>query len=104
MNIHSTNDGLDDYRVLPINKEPVIIDGPGIYICRNGTRVSIHEVKPYVDPKGEFDRLEVTAFEAKGAFERMFRGKMRFRGLDAWHVSGRYKPVTISNWDIVSKE
>lgn len=90
--------------ILSINKEPVIIDGPGIYICRNGTRVCIHEIKPFVDPAGKVDRLEVTAFEAKGAFERMYRGKMRFMGFDAWHVSGRYKPVVASNWDIVSKE
>lgn len=106
MNINSTDDGLDDYRmnILPINKEPVIIDGPGIYICRNGTRVHIHEIKSFVDPKREFDRLEVLAFEAKGAFERMYRGKMRFRGWDAWHVSGRYTGAKESQRDIVSKE
>lgn len=90
--------------ILSINLQPVIIDGPGIYLCRNGTRVCIHEIKPFVDPAGKVDRLEVTAFEAKGAFERMYRGKMRFMGFDAWHVSGRYKPVVASNWDIVSKE
>lgn len=90
--------------ILSINTWPVIIDGPGIYLCRNGTRACIHEIKPFVDPKGKVDRREVTAFEAKGAFERMFRGKMRFRGLDAWHTSGRYKGARPSQWDIVSKE
>lgn len=90
--------------ILPINKEPVIIDGPGIYRLRNGGRALIHAVEPYVDPLGEVDRLEVTAFEAKGSVEAMFRGRLRFRGLQCWHVSGRSKPVTISNWDIVSKE
>lgn len=90
--------------ILPINKEPVIIDGPGIYRLRNGGRARIYDVKPYVDPKGEFDRLEVTAFEAKGWVERMFRGRLCFRGLDAWHVSGRRMPVTEDPRDIVSKE
>ncbi len=90
--------------ILSINTWPVIIDGPGIYLCRNGTRVCIHEIKPFVDPAGKVDRLDVTACETKGAFERMYRGKMRFMGFDAWHVSGRYKPVVASNWDIVSKE
>ena len=90
--------------ILSINTWPVIIDEPGIYTCRNGTRVCVHEIKPFVDPKGKVDRLEVMAFEAKGAFERMFRGKMRFRGLDAWHVSGRYVAIKESQWDIVSKE
>lgn len=87
------------------NKLPVIITGPGLYVCRNGKRVKIHAVELYNDPKGEFDRLEVTAFEAKGAIEKMFRGKMSFRGLDAWHVSGRYKAWgEESPHDIVSKE
>ena len=91
--------------ILPINKEPVIIDGPGIYRMRDGTRARINAVKPFVDPAGKVDRLEVTAFEAKGAFEREFRGKKQFRGLKIWHVSGRYTGGTKeSNWDIVSKE
>ncbi|QYW06446.1 hypothetical protein uan_034 [Pseudomonas phage UAntarctica] len=91
-------------RVLEINKRPIIIDGPGIYICRNGVRAYIDEVVLFVDPKGEVDRLEVTAFEAKGATERMFRGKMRFRCRDLWHISGRNQILRESAWDIVSKE
>lgn len=91
--------------ILSINTWPVIIDGPGIYRMRDGTRARIHEIKPFVDPAGKVDRLEVLAFEAKGAFERMFRGKPRFRGLKIWHVSGRYTGgAKESKWDIVSKE
>lgn len=90
--------------ILSINTWPVVIDGPGIYLCRNGTRACIHEIKPFLDPAGKVDRREVTAFEAKGAFERMYRGKMRFRGLEGWHVSGRYRGAKESQWDIVSKE
>lgn len=87
-----------------LNKLPVVIDGPGIYTLRNGGRACIHEVKPFVDPRGLVTREEVTAFEAKGSIERTFRGKMRFMGLDSWHVSGRRLPVTESLYDIVSKE
>lgn len=84
------------------NKLPVVITGPGEYLMRNGGKALIHEVKEYEDPKGEFTRLEVTAFEAKGAPYKMFRGKMRARGLYIWHVSGRYSVFSDSAWDIVA--
>lgn len=88
--------------IAPYNKLPVIIDGPGVYITRSGRRVLIHAVEFY---SGEYDRLEVTAFEAKGAVERMFRGKPRFRGLESWHVSGRNKACNeLSPLDIVTKD
>lgn len=87
-----------------LNNLPVVIDGPGIYTLRNGGRACIHEVKPFVDPRGLVTRDEVTAFEAKGAIEQMFRGKVRFRQPESWHVSGRRLPVTESAYDIMSKE
>lgn len=91
--------------IAPYNKLPVIIDGPGVYITRNGKRVNIHAVKLYNDPTGTYDRLEVTAFEAKGAVERMFRGKPKFKGYDIWHVSGRYKACNeLHPLDIIGKE
>jgi hypothetical protein len=88
-------------QVTELNKLPVIIDGVGIYIRRDGGRVNITEIVPY---KGEHDPLTVTAFECKGQLERLFRGILRFRGLDSWHVSGRKFPLKESSFDIVSKE
>lgn len=91
--------------IAPYNKLPVIIDGVGVYITRNGKRVNIVNIVLYNDPTGTYDRLEVTAFEAKGSVERMFRGKPVFKGYDVWHVSGRYKACNeLHPLDIVGKE
>lgn len=75
--------------VTTLNRLPVIIHRPGTYNLRNGKQAVIHEIKPYVDPEGKRDRLEVTAFEAKGSPIEMFRGKLQPRGYQIWHVSGR---------------
>lgn len=90
-------------QVTSLNKLPVVIRGPGLYRMRNGGYAHIHQVRPFVDPEGKKDRLEVTAFEAKGARYKFFRGKLRQRGYDIWHVSGRVSVFKEHNMDIVEK-
>lgn len=79
-----------------LNSLPTIIDSVGDYVTRNGRRVTIHAI---ASPS----RPDVTAFAAKGALWRMFRGKMRPQGFAIWHVSGRYRPLKESPRDIVGK-
>ena len=83
--------------VTTLNRLPVIVTAPGLYRTRDGRRVQVHTVKPNAD-------LTVTAFTAGGAIERMFRGKLTFRGFDIWHVSGRAYPLQESPRDIVASE
>ena len=90
--------------ITTFNKMPVIIDGPGMYTTRGGGRVRIDAVTYFKPEPGGPSRLEVTAFEAGGSIERMYRGKMRFRGWNCWHVCGRRFPLTESKHDIVGKE
>lgn len=87
----------DDAPVTTLNRLPVIITAPGIYRTRDGRRVQIHTLKPNPD-------LTCTSFTAAGATERMFRGKLRFRGHNIWHVSGRAYPLQESPRDIVAPE
>lgn len=70
---------------------PVIIDGPGEYLTRDGGRVTIHDV----DGRG--------TFSARGSKWKMFRGKLRPRIYGIWHISGRYKPLREDANDIISK-
>ena len=70
---------------------PVIVTQPGDYVTRDGRRVTIHEVT---------QAMEYT-YRAKGAFWKMYRGKVRPRGFQAWHVSGRLDVVRETAGDIV---
>lgn len=79
-----------------LNDLPVIIDGPGDYKLRNGGRASIVRVV-------ENQNSNTTSFDAKGSTWRMFRGKLRPRGNDIWHVSGRKFLLTEDPEDIVEK-
>jgi hypothetical protein len=54
----------------------------------------VREVKPKTDPT-------TTTFDAKGSVWRMFRGKVRPRGLEIWHVSGRRMVLHENHRDIV---
>ena len=77
------------------NTLPVIITEPGIYIMRDGGRARIDRVYDNSDKT-------VTAFTCKGSLERMFRGKMRFKGYSIWHESGQATGFE-SEYDIISK-
>lgn len=76
-----------------LNRLPVIIHRPGLYLMRNGSHATIEQVDHYDKP----DRLEVTVFEAKGKTI----GKSKARGI--WHVSGRFMPVEEGPLDIVAR-
>tara|TARA_B100001245_G_scaffold229359_1_gene207634 strand:- start:16 stop:267 length:252 start_codon:yes stop_codon:yes gene_type:complete len=79
-----------------LNTLPTLIDSIGTYIMRNGNRAYIDQIKEYPDK-------DVTAFTCKGNIERMFRGKLRFKGYKIWHPSGRASAFE-SEFDIVKKE
>ena len=70
---------------------PVIVTKPGDYVTRDGRRVTIHEVN---------QATEYT-YRAKGAFWKMYRGKIRPRGFQVWHLSGRLDVVRETAGDIV---
>jgi len=79
------------------NSLPVIIDEPGMYKCRNGQLVTIHEVKEMEGHKPEY-----TSFPAKGSRWTKKVGQSN-PPYGIWHVSGRYMPLTESKFDIVKK-
>lgn len=89
-----------ELNITTLNQLPVIIQGSGTYNLRNGGQAVIHRIEPY---QGEHNRLEVTAFEAKGALIKLFRGKLQPRGYAIWHVSGRALPFKETPLDIVSR-
>ena len=79
-----------------LNDLPTVIDGPGEYQTRDGGRATIREVRPNANP-------DTTSFDAKGSVWKMFRGTLKPRGHEIWHVSGRMNPLH-ENWkDIVGK-
>ncbi len=81
--------------IYALNSLPDIITGPGDYVTRDGRRVTIHEVaEPGPDPT-------VTQCRAKGAVWKEFRGKVRPRGFNIWHTSGRSFILNESRSDIV---
>ena len=86
-----------EYRT-PMSFLPVIIDGPGIYRCRDGKLAHVHTVK-----EGAAQRTNVTAFDAKGSRKGMYQGKECFMGYFIWHISGRYLALGESPYDIVAK-
>lgn len=71
---------------------PTIIDGPGLYQLRSGRTALIHQIVP-----------GTSTFEAKGAIGVQRRGKVRYEGLEIWHVSGRYAVLAETCNDIVGK-
>ncbi len=79
-----------------LNTLPVVIDGPGEYVARNGHRVTINEVKPHTSN-------DTTAFAAKGSMWKMFRGNYQARGYQIWHISGRAYPLDEAGIDVVAK-
>lgn len=87
----------------PMNRLPLVIDGPGDYVTRSGVRVTIHEVRLYAPTPMSNLRHEVTAFEAKGSPWRKVAGKLQPCGYDVWHLSGRLRAVKEHPEDIVGK-
>ena len=81
--------------ITPMNQQPIIIDGCGIYKMRNGIRAHIHEVQPH-------GNKEVTRFNCKGSTEKIVRGTPRFQGYRIWHESGMATAFE-SEWDILEK-
>lgn len=77
-----------------LDKLATIIDGPGLYLTRDGRHVNIFAVQP---------GSTGCTFRAKGSIFKMFRGKIVPRGYQIWHVSGRLLAVGISPSDIIKK-
>ena len=67
----------------------LVISGPGDFITRDGSRVTIHSV----GGKG--------TFSASGSVWKEFRGKIRPHGYEIWAPDGRYLAVPEHPWDIV---
>lgn len=66
-----------------------IIKG-GEYLTRNGTRVSVHDVK------------DGSSFTVKGTVWKMYRGKYVPRSFNVWLPNGKLLPTGDSPLDIVS--
>jgi len=79
-------------------KRPIVITGPGEYRCRNGKRVTIHEIKyPPNYTAG------CCAFSAKGSIWR----KVIAMGLNPpygiWRTTGQFRPDSEHPLDVVAK-
>lgn len=72
------------------------IDAIGDYMARDGSRVTVHEIAPIRDP------LNWQA-NVKGSIWRMFRGKVRPKGLAIWKQDGRALPLRECSKDVVSR-
>ena len=69
-----------------------MITETGDYLTRDGTRVTIFEIRP-----------GTSTFEAKGSVWKMFRGKLRPRGFNIWKTNGQHMAVGEHRLDIVKK-
>ena len=69
-----------------------MITETGDYLTRDGTKVTIHEI-----------RLGTSTFEAKGSVWKTFRGKLRPRGFNIWKTDGQHKAVGVHRLDIVER-
>lgn len=71
------------------------IDAIGDYMARDGSRVSVHEIAP--------SKHDCMTFNVKGSVWRMFRGKVRPKGLAIWTQEGRALPLRETAKDIVAR-
>ena len=78
-----------------LNDLPVVVDGPGDYVTRDGRRVTIREVHDSTPG--------TTSFGAKGSLWTERRGVLRARGHDIWHISGRHMVLRETSRDIVGR-
>lgn len=74
------------------NDACLLINEPGDYLTRDGTRVTIFEVRP-----------GTSTFEAKGSVWSMFRGKLRPRGYNIWKTDGRHMAIGDHSLDIIKR-
>ncbi len=82
--------------ITPLNEMPVLVDGPGWYLTRNGRSAEVLFVK-------ETTTLSTTAFNATG-YVYYKNGKGRQRSTwTSWHVSGRCTAGSPDSWDIIRK-
>ena len=70
---------------------PTLITASGTYLTRDGRVVTIYDVNG------------TGTFAARGAIHKMFRGKIRPRGYNIWHVSGRFDSIHENARDLVAK-
>lgn len=68
-----------------------MIDQPGDYITRNGSRVTIHAIHG------------PSHWPAKGSVWKMFRGRIRPRGYAIWTTSGQFRALGQHPLDIVAR-
>jgi len=73
-------------------KEFDMITETGDYLTRDGTRVTIFEIRP-----------GTSTFEAKGSVWKEFRGKIRPREFNIWKTNGQHMAVGEHRLDIVKK-
>lgn len=87
-----------------LNRLPLVITEPGEYVTRDGHRVTIHSIVPYVPrPNGPL-RHAVTAFEAKGTIWRKSpRTGRETPDYNVWHLSGSLGVFGPSSLDIVGR-
>lgn len=76
-----------------LNQLPVIIDGPGTYLARNGVKVVIDEIAP----------PSRSTFNCKGNYYTK-QGRREVSHWNIWHPSGHFEAVNRSHpLDVVRK-
>lgn len=80
---------------IPLNSLPVIVDGPGDYVTRDGHRVTVRAVRAAT--------LGTNAFGVEGSAWSERGGVRRARGNDVWHESGRHMVTRDSGRDLVGR-
>ena len=95
----SRNENTKDVVVTHFNDMPTIIDGPGDYVTRDGSKASVREVGNMTQSLRE----HTTKMAAQGSIWKMYRGKLRPRGVHSWHICGRGFPLEEKPTDIVGK-
>ena len=86
----------------PLNSLPTVIDGPGLYECRNGKLATIHELRDPPPESGYVPNCGMTTFPAKGSIWTKKIGQIN-PPYQIWHVSGRAFPLKESEWDILRR-
>jgi hypothetical protein len=82
--------------VTPLNELPVLIGEPGEYVCRDGRRVTVHEVK-------RTKSKSTTSFNVVGSLWRRRTAIGKNPHMYIWHVSGFFNVSGENPLDIVCK-
>lgn len=80
------------------NKLPVIIDAKGLYLCKNGQIVDIHEVDQETTPE-----TTSMAFKCKGYLFKVTKTGRVKKEWNIWHLSGRFTAFPGNPLDITRK-